>query len=70
MADFTLNSVTEMGGAALLTPREAASALRVSTRTLDRWRAQGLGPKPFRIGRLRLAYRAGDVLAFASSQTA
>jgi hypothetical protein len=30
---------------ALLTSREAATILRLSVRTLERWRVQGIGPR-------------------------
>ncbi|RWD79761.1 MAG: DNA-binding protein [Mesorhizobium sp.] len=59
-----------MGGASLLTPPEAAETLRVSARTLERWRMTGDGPKFVRIGPRRLAYRVSDVLAFAGMEHA
>jgi hypothetical protein len=39
-----------------LTPDEAASELKICTRTLDRWRRLGEGPKVTKIGR-RVYYR-------------
>ncbi len=34
----------------LMTTREAAALLRISKATLDRWRAEGRGPRYVRIG--------------------
>jgi len=36
---------------ALLTQREAALALRLSERTLERWRVAGIGPRFVRLSR-------------------
>lgn len=63
---ITLEEAARAGDRALLTPAETASALRVSTKTLERWRSLGLGPKTTKIGPRRLAYRVVDVLAFVS----
>lgn len=42
----------------LLTLDEVARQLRVSRKTLLNWRAQGLGPKGFRLGRAVVFERA------------
>ena len=48
----------------LLTPKEVAARLRVSTDTLEGWRAKGIGPKWIKLGTAKTApirYRAKDV---------
>ncbi len=47
----------------LLTGREAAELLRLSQRTLERYRAAGTGPRYAALGRA-IRYRRGDVLAW------
>ncbi|MER9494167.1 MULTISPECIES: helix-turn-helix domain-containing protein [unclassified Mesorhizobium] len=69
-ATINLDAASQMGGASLLTPPEAAETLRVSARTLERWRMTGSGPKFVRIGPRRLAYRVADILAFAGCEQA
>lgn len=44
----------------LFNQREAALALRVSERTLERWRVSGDGPPFAKLGR-RIGYRAEDL---------
>ena len=45
----------------LLTQREAASVLRLSERTLERWRVAGIGPRFIRLPRRSIRYPAhGD----------
>lgn len=51
----------------LLTPKEAAAMLRVSTDTLENWRAKRRGPAWAKLGegkRAPVRYRRGDVEAF------
>lgn len=67
---LTLSSAAELGARSLLTPAEAAQALRVSERTLERWRTTGAGPAATRIGPRRIAYRVSDLLAFAEPAAA
>ena len=55
--------------AVLLTRRETAELLRTSTPTLERWHAEGRGPRSRLVGRRRL-YRLADVLAFAEGEQA
>ena len=45
---------------ALLTQREAALALRLSERTLERWRVSGGGPPFAKLGK-RIFYRQSDL---------
>ena len=52
---------------ALLTQREAARALRLSERTLERLRVAGYGPRFVRAGRL-VRYREGDLEAWVASR--
>lgn len=49
-----------MTGSELLTTPEAAQALRLSERTLIRWRIERKGPPIVRAGR-RIMYRATDL---------
>ena len=51
----------------LLTARELAAELKVSLRTLERWRAQGIGPVYVRLGRT-VRYRRSDVNAWLERQ--
>ena len=51
----------------LLTPKEAAAMLRVSTDTLEGWRAKRQGPAWTKLGegkRAPVRYRRGDIEAF------
>jgi excisionase family DNA binding protein len=45
----------------LLTVPEAARYLRVSTRTLDRWRAEGIGPPSIKLPSGGRRYRRADL---------
>lgn len=51
----------------LLDEQQAAAMLRVSLRTLRRWRQAGYGPATTRIGRF-VRYRRGDVEAWILAQ--
>ncbi len=51
-----------------LTSTEAAEALRLSPRTLERHRLTGTGPKFVKAGR-RVLYRPGDIEAWAEANT-
>jgi hypothetical protein len=53
--------------ATLLTQREAASALRLSERTLERWRVQGIGPRYARFPH-SIRYRQQDLDAYIASR--
>ncbi len=52
-----------------LTDSDAAAMLGVTTRTMLRWRSDGDGPKYVRLGVRRLAYRRGDIMAWAADRT-
>lgn len=49
------------------TPAELAAELNVCTKTLERWRADRLGPKITKIGR-RVLYRRSAVAAWLAAQ--
>jgi excisionase family DNA binding protein len=51
----------------LLTQKEVAAELRLSQRTLERWRVSGDGPRFVKAGR-RVAYRAADLDAWIASR--
>lgn len=48
----------------LLTSKELAKILNVTTKTLERWRGSGEGPLFVRISASNVRYRAQDVEAF------
>ena len=52
----------------LLTQREAASALRLSQRTLERLRVSGRGPKFVRCGLRSIRYRQSDLDDYISGR--
>ena len=52
----------------LLTQREAASVLRLSERTLERWRVAGIGPRFVRLGRRSIRYRQQNVDAYVAAR--
>jgi hypothetical protein len=54
-------------GLDLLTPREAAGALKSNPRTLERWRTDGAGPPFVKVGR-RVAYRRIDLQEWLASR--
>ena len=49
---------------ALLAPADAARSLNVTTRTLERWRISGEGPKFVRVGPRKVGYRQADLQAW------
>lgn len=51
----------------LLTVEEVADELRVPAGTFRSWRAQGRGPRSFKIGR-RVVYRRADIEAWLVKQ--
>ena len=51
----------------LLTQREAAQALRLSERTLERWRVAGIGPRFIRLN-TSLRYRQQDLDAHVAAR--
>jgi excisionase family DNA binding protein len=48
----------------LLTVEEAARYLRVTRRTLDRWRASGIGPRSIKLPSGGRRYRCEDLDAY------
>jgi hypothetical protein len=52
---------------ALLTQREAATILRLSTRTLERLRVTGTGPKFIRIGK-SIRYQADALTTYITAR--
>lgn len=58
------------GGAAqpVLTPKDLAAQLGVSTDTLKNWRAARTGPRWFRMGPRLIRYSAAEVDAWMASQ--
>lgn len=53
---------------AFLIQREAASVLRISERTLERFRLDGSGPQFVKAGR-RVLYRRSDIDAWTDART-
>ena len=53
--------------AVFLTQSEAAEFLRVSVRSLERWRLEGIGPPYRRFGR-RVVYERDDLLTWADTK--
>ncbi|HMN37314.1 MAG TPA: helix-turn-helix domain-containing protein [Hyphomicrobium sp.] len=51
----------------LVTPAELAALIGLSEKTLENRRANGTGPKSFKIGR-RVFYRVADVRAWLQAQ--
>lgn len=51
-----------------LTQEEAAELLRISPRTLERYRVAGSGPRFVKAGR-RVLYRRGDLEAWTEANT-
>jgi excisionase family DNA binding protein len=51
----------------LLTAHEAATLLKLSERTLERWRVAGVGPKFVRLGR-SIRYRLTEIEAHIASR--
>jgi integrase len=54
---------------AVLTAEEAAKFLKLSPRTLEKWRSEGLGPLVLRMGR-RVAYARRDLVRWLAEQEA
>lgn len=53
----------------ILTEKEVVAKLRVSARTLQRWRYQGVGPSYIRLGDRRVGYLEECLEAFAQGRT-
>lgn len=52
----------------LLTEHEAATFLKISSRTLQAWRCSKAGPAFVRVGRT-IRYRRGDLVAWIAANT-
>lgn len=52
----------------LLNERQTAERLGLTTRTLQRWRVSGAGPRYMRIGPRMIRYAESDVVAWAESR--
>jgi predicted DNA-binding transcriptional regulator AlpA len=63
-----LGSAREYLSEMYLTQKEVAAHLRLSERTLERYRVSGTGPRFIRLGR-RIVYRRGDIEEWASAHT-
>jgi predicted DNA-binding transcriptional regulator AlpA len=62
---FTLGAIAKLDPETLLTEGEVAEVLRVSKRTVQRWRYLGQEPKPEKMGPRRVVYSVGTILKFA-----
>ena len=51
----------------LLSTPQAAEFLSISPKTLAKWRLTGEGPEFCKLGRRRVVYRLGDLLAFVEA---
>ena len=54
--------------AAILTPAQAAARLGVTTKTLERWRGTGDGPRFARITSKTIRYRSQDLDTFVEDR--
>lgn len=50
-----------MNTPALLTPKEAAAFLKMSEKTLEKWRSNGTGPKFRKLGHRTVRYQQSDL---------
>ena len=48
-----------------VTENQAAEHLTVAVRTLQRWRCEGAGPRWYRLGKRRCAYKLSDLESWA-----
>ncbi|MGY4629074.1 helix-turn-helix transcriptional regulator [Bradyrhizobium sp. USDA 4486] len=60
-----MGAIARLDPETLLRESEAAEVLRLSERTLERWRSRGEGPKAKKIGARRVAYSVRSILEFA-----
>jgi hypothetical protein len=64
-----MNTIQRLAdGDALLAEAQAADLLNLSSRTLQAWRAKGIGPSFVRAGRA-IRYRKRDLIAWVESNT-
>jgi hypothetical protein len=60
----TLSTAVALGPDALFSVDEASAILRRSPATLEKWRADAIGPRAVRTGLRSIAYRLADLRAF------
>lgn len=53
-----------IGDDRVLTEAEAGRILTASERTLEHWRARGIGPRCVKMGERRIGYRLGELRAY------
>jgi predicted DNA-binding transcriptional regulator AlpA len=63
-----LDAGYRISGDELLKSVEVARMLRISAKTLARWRQQGKGPEPLRLGYNLVVYRRSSVEAWISKR--
>ncbi len=51
------------------TTAQVAARLRITTRTLARWRTEGVGPAFVRIGRHKICYDRGEIDSWLAERT-
>jgi len=61
-------TVSPMSSMNLLTSKELAKILNVTTKTLERWRGAGEGPLFIRMNSSNIRYRPQDVEAFIKAR--
>lgn len=59
---------TTLASSALLTSKQVATMLSVTTKTLERWRGVGYGPLFVRLSHVSVRYRAEDVRSFIDAR--
>jgi predicted DNA-binding transcriptional regulator AlpA len=52
----------------ILNTHEVSALIRVPIATLRWWRHQGIGPRSFKLGPRKIAYKESDVLAWLDEQ--
>lgn len=62
--DGTTCVVSALSGDAHVTQQEYAQLAGVKIRTIKRWAAQGVGPRPFKIGPKFIRYHRSEVLQY------
>jgi predicted DNA-binding transcriptional regulator AlpA len=63
-------ATTDYGIPRMLTSSQVAEVLGVSPSTLCRWRAQGVGPRVYWLGKASPRYREDDILAWLERNAA
>jgi len=65
---YPFSSKDPGAGEQLLRKRELAKRWKISTRTLERWQAEGFGPRWLLLGG-SVRYRLSDVIAYEDAQS-